>query len=816
MQNRSSMKMMSGRLLALFATLLMLLGLVTACDTPGELQSMDLMTDARGPELVVGDPKPIFHGSTSPTLYTGMSTARQNAVVQMAMRWGGGFCTGTIISPRVVLTAAHCIYQDDGPLGAGDIAVLVGSNSASPSYTLYPSAVHYNPSWNGTERNDVAVVILSEPFNGATPIPIKRNGLSGMQGKNAQSVGFGMTHNSDYNTQRYWTTMYVSYVSYDQVTVDGGGDTGVAPGDSGGPLIYNFGNGVQVTGVASTSTEGWVDQANYASLATNEDWIQAYVDQYDDPACYAACQNVECGTYQTCNCGGCPRGEECSGNSCVAVTPGEGGVCIQMQPEEPGCSTDSDCPGDGICVRYEGGGSECGEPCGFEACSASDDAAYCFPLPTEGDGYISLCLEESPGSCSTEYESCTTSDNQSGVCLQLYEGGSKGCYAYCEPVVTCPEGTGCVQWGVVDCDSFCTDNDILCDGELFGCDCGQCGADEVCDNFACRPYGSCADLAMVGCCEGSERYACTGGRPSYMDCGSQGCGWKDRYGYVCGGIGEGPDIYPMACPEHDCDAYCTGKNCGVYANCECGRCNGGEICKNNLCETPPPDCVELCGDSVCGVMGDCLCGDCGEGEYCDNGACVEGECAPDCSGKQCGDDGCGDPCDWCESNERCIANNCIPIGQPDGDQVEPDGDGIPPDGDFDPGLCDGSCSPVDVPICLNASNICACISLEWTALDCRQICQDQGMGLQGCQVSETTGRADCICSSDIPLDGDSPDPADGDDPIDPGDNGDSGSYSRGGGSGGAGCSQTNAAPFWLLLFLLLPLGRRVRVKAVLN
>lgn len=35
-----------------------------------------------------------------------------------------------------------------------------------------------------------------------------------------------------------------------------------------------------------------------------------------------------------------------------------------------------------------------------------------------------------------------------------------------------------------------------------------------------------------------------------------------------------------------------------------------------------------------------------------------GECVPSCSGKTCGDDGCGGSCGTCQSGQRCISNIC--------------------------------------------------------------------------------------------------------------------------------------------------------------
>lgn len=47
-------------------------------------------------------------------------------------------------------------------------------------------------------------------------------------------------------------------------------------------------------------------------------------------------------------------------------------------------------------------------------------------------------------------------------------------------------------------------------------------------------------------------------------------------------------------------------------------------------------------------------------ELCIDGACV---CAPDCSGKQCGPDGCGGTCGTC-TNTACVDGACVPPVEP--------------------------------------------------------------------------------------------------------------------------------------------------------
>jgi|GEM_PF-6461858 len=74
---------------------------------------------------------------------------------------------------------------------------------------------------------------------------------------------------------------------------------------------------------------------------------------------------------------------------------------------------------------------------------------------------------------------------------------------------------------------------------------------------------------------------------------------------------------------------------------------------------PDPDaCVPECTDRECGDDG-CggSCGECGGEETCEDGLCVG--CVPDCTGRECGGDGCGGSCGDCDAGETCQDGLCV-------------------------------------------------------------------------------------------------------------------------------------------------------------
>src|SRR4051794_18589880 len=74
-------------------------------------------------------------------------------------------CTGTLISPTVFLTAAHC---DEG---VSHVNVTFDSSYVSPTGTTYSGTWHADPAFGNAQGDphDIAVVVLDNPVAGITP-----------------------------------------------------------------------------------------------------------------------------------------------------------------------------------------------------------------------------------------------------------------------------------------------------------------------------------------------------------------------------------------------------------------------------------------------------------------------------------------------------------------------------------------------------------------------------------------------------------------------------------------------------------------------
>ena len=105
---------------------------------------------------------------------------------------GKGFCTAALISEDMILTAAHCVYDNDGALIAPDRFVFeagLRNGRAEASRGIkralaHPDYVHDGPSADTSEvATDIAILSLDRPIRTGriNPFPVSRKPLRGDQ-----------------------------------------------------------------------------------------------------------------------------------------------------------------------------------------------------------------------------------------------------------------------------------------------------------------------------------------------------------------------------------------------------------------------------------------------------------------------------------------------------------------------------------------------------------------------------------------------------------------------------------------------------------
>jgi secreted trypsin-like serine protease len=168
-------------------------------------------------------------------------------------------CSGTLISPTVFLTAAHC---DEG---VDRVAVTFDSSYDSTTGTTYRGTWHADPLYSRRQNDphDIAVVVLDTKVEGIQPAVLPAAGsldslAHGAQltpvGYGAQSVTIDRGPTFHYADVRYFTTGSLDAVNKAWLRLSmnpSKGDGGTCYGDSGGP---NFLGDTHV--VAATTVTG--------------------------------------------------------------------------------------------------------------------------------------------------------------------------------------------------------------------------------------------------------------------------------------------------------------------------------------------------------------------------------------------------------------------------------------------------------------------------------------------------------------------------------------------------------------------------------
>jgi hypothetical protein len=180
-------------------------------------------------------------------------------------------CSGTLISPTVFLTAAHC---DEGE---ARVAVTFESSYDSATGKTYWGTWHADPLYNQAQSDphDIAVVVLDKAVKGIAPARLPKAGsLEALRvGDPITSVGYGAQSvtmgaggaNFHYADVRYFATGSVNSLNAAWIRASmnpATGDGGTCYGDSGGP---NFLGDTNI--VAGTTITG-----DFVCRATNVDY----------------------------------------------------------------------------------------------------------------------------------------------------------------------------------------------------------------------------------------------------------------------------------------------------------------------------------------------------------------------------------------------------------------------------------------------------------------------------------------------------------------------------------------------------------------
>jgi MYXO-CTERM domain-containing protein len=294
------------------------------------------------PESVATSRQPVINGTADTT-----HAAVVSIETSLDATTAGELCSGTLIAPRVVLTAGHCTIGQN----ASSLIVGVGPNAQYPASTLDVAAVVTYPGFTGTTEDigaglDLGAILLATDAEnaddaGVTPMPLAPPGTGTSVGSTLTVVGYGYSDASDPGSRgmRREGAVAVS-ASCSALVAFGDATSNACHGDSGGALLARAADGTEsLVGVVSFGDDLHCATPSYAvRIDRYAAWIDALIAASDDAGSCAGCppRAIDCAAIEDAGGAG---GEDAEVSSPDAGDAGAGDVARAASSGGCACST---------------------------------------------------------------------------------------------------------------------------------------------------------------------------------------------------------------------------------------------------------------------------------------------------------------------------------------------------------------------------------------------------------------------------------------------------------------------------------------------